>query len=268
VTPGERRRRFLASIRAQIRRRHRQIDEQVLAVLGTLAELRQEMVISLEVASDFDASRIPQLLGEIDRQLERWTRRALGEVEASLEAGWALGPAMVEVPLSRAAIEIGRVILPDSLLDVVKGYSANRIKAIGPAARRRIERQISLGVLGGRSPFEVMKDVQAAVGQKHLGFIGFRAETITRTEMGRIHSLAADRRLRSAAGIVRGLKKQWRWSGISRVLHQQIDDQVREVDELFDLPDGVRMAFPRDPDAPVEHVANCGCESVPYMDAF
>lgn len=270
MKPSERRRLFIAAVRAQIRRRHEQADEGVLAVLGTLVELQTEIRDTLDRdASAFDAYRLPELLGEIERRIERWRARAVGAVERSIESAWELGPEMVNGPFAAAEIHLGRAILPETLLEELKDYAASKIKDIGPVARKRIEEHIRRGVLGGQTPHQVMRGVQKSLKEPGpFRFVSFRAETITRTEMGRVHSLAADRRLQTAAKQVPGLKKQWIWSGKSRVMHAQISGQIREHDDRYRMPDGVRMRFPRDPEAPVEHVANCGCESVPYLDAW
>ena len=172
---------------------------------------------------------------------------------------------LVEGPLRAAGIRIGRVVLPTTLLEEVKDYTAERINGVGRLARQRIERHVQLAVMGGQSIHDAMRGVGAEVdGPGPLRAVSFRAETIVRTEVGRIHSGAADRRLVAAAEQVPGLQKRWLWSGKARPLHRAVSGQIRDPDESFELPDGVHMKYPRVGGAPIEHVANCGCESVPY----
>lgn len=267
MTPEERRRRIREAIRRQVERRGLAVTAGVLDLLGTLAQLQEEIRQTLAgQPSDFDAWRLPELLAQVDRHIERWTRRAIGVTDRLIEEAWERGPAMIDAPLAAAEIRIGGTILPRSLLEELQSYTADKIKDVGPVARRRIENHVRLGVLGGRTPHQVMEGVGRVVdGPGPMKFVSFRAETITRTEMGRVHSAAADRRHQAAAKLLPGLGKEWRWSGKSRALHRAINGQKRAVGEPFELPDGVKMQYPRAAGAPVEHVANCGCESLPWM---
>ena len=58
----------------------------------------------------------------------------------------------------------------------------------------------------------------------------------------------------------RGLVKKWMAhdDGRTRSTHMQADNQVRRLEDFFDVGD-VRMLFPGDPDAPPEEVCNCRC---------
>ena len=40
------------------------------------------------------------------------------------------------------------------------------------------------------------------------------------------------------------------------------------IDKPFDLPNGVKLMFPRDPSGPVAETINCGCTSLPFMDSW
>jgi hypothetical protein len=267
VTPEERRKRIRDSVRKQVERRGLAVNAGVVDLLGTLAQLQEEIRQTLAgEPTEFQVSRLPALLAELDRHIERWTRRAVGVTDRLIEEAWERGPAMIDAPLAAAEIRIGGTILPRSLLEELQGYTADKIKGVAPVARRRIENHVRLGLLGGQSPHLVMEGVGRVVdGPGPMKFVTFRAETITRTEMGRVHSAAADRRHQAAAKLVPGLGKEWLWSGKSRALHRAINGQKRAVGEAFELPDGVKMQYPRAAGAPVEHVANCGCESVPWM---
>lgn len=267
MTPGERRRRFLRNIRAQVKRRHRAVDESVLRVLGTVVELREQLHQVLSgTPTEFQTHQIPEVLAELDRQAERWQAKALGQTAEAIESAWTMGPALITGPLAAAEIHVGQLLLPDSLLDEIQSFAASKVRDVTPLVRSRIEEEIRAAVLGGKTPHQAMKSVDLHLKTRPMKFVSFRAETIVRTEMGRAHSESADRRLRAAAKIVPGLKKQWLWSGKSRPMHAAIDGQIRDDDQPFDMPDGVKMQYPREMGAPVAHVANCACESVPYMD--
>lgn len=265
MTPAERARRFLANLREQIRRRALQRDEAALRILGTLTQLEAQLRQTLEATpSAFEAARLPELLREVEGQIKRWTDRALGVAQATLSAAWELGPALVEGPLAAAGLRIGASILPRSLLEEASRFTANKIQGIGPRALARIDAEIQRLVLGGQTPTQAMRAISADLKDEHVGWIGFRSETVVRTEAGRLHSLAADRRLQDAARQIPGLGKQWLWSRKSRATHQAANGQIRPAAGLFDVG-GERLPYPRAAGASPANTINCGCESVPYM---
>lgn len=264
MTPGERRRRFVAAIRAQLRRRGLTLSRGVARVLGTLAELEAELGRTLEgQPSAFDAERIPEVLRELERQTVIWSRRAVEQSDAAMEAMWQAGLDLVGQPLAAAEIQIGLPLLSTELLDEVSRYTADKIKGLGPRAISRIDDTLARMTLGGMTPYEAMLAVAKDLGEDELRFVGFRSESVIRTEGGRLYSGAGFRRQQHAAKIVTGLKKQWIWSGKSRATHSAVNGQIRDVNEPFDVG-GERMMHPHDSSASAENVINCGCTSVPY----
>ena len=47
-----------------------------------------------------------------------------------------------------------------------------------------------------------------------------------------------------------------------------MDGQLRDVDEAYTTPEGLELAYPRDPTAPPGETVNCGCQSLPYMASW
>jgi hypothetical protein len=267
VTPAERRQRFTAALRKRLRADAAAIDEDVLRVVGTLAELQADLRnrIAAVDASDFTTSSLPGLLQEVDRQLERWVGRAKGEAAGAIEGAWTRGPQLIAEPLRAAGAELGRFVIPDSLLDAAKDFTADRIGGLKDAARRRIESNLRLMVLGGQTPSQAMLAIGSDVNKGPLKTISLRAESIVRTEGGRIYSESGQRRLVAAADDVKGLQKQW-LRGKSRPNHAI--DQVRDVTGKYTLVNGVELMYPREAGAPVGEVVNCACQSVPYMASW
>jgi hypothetical protein len=122
-------------------------------------------------------------------------------------------------------------------------------------------------MMGGKTP----QEVAAAIG-KNLNdpsiftSIAARAETITKTEMGRVFSTAAQKRMEEASRHVAGLEKQWIHAGHpkhARPGHEAAHGQHVPVGEPFNVG-GTKMMYPRDPAAPLDEVINCGCDHVPY----
>ena len=93
-----------------------------------------------------------------------------------------------------------------------------------------------------------------------------RAETITRTECGRVLEMASQARMTAAAEVVPGLQKQWRHGTVTRMpraMHLAADGQIRDVDKPFNVG-GEELMYPRDPAGSAGNTINCGCYSVPY----
>lgn len=269
MTGPERRARFMAELARQMAARAASIEVGVAAVLGTLAELQQTLrdMLARQRPEEFTADRLPVMIAEVDRQVGRWIRAAGQAAGEAIEAAWEIGPRLVEEPIRAAGISIGWPRIPDSLLDELKDYTADRIGGLRPAARSRVENHVRLLVLGGQSPYQAMIGVGADVNQGPLRVVSLRAETIVRTESGRVHSQAGQRRMEDAAAHVEGLQKRWR-RGKSRSSHAAIHNQTREIAAKYELPNGVQLMYPRETGAPVEEVANCACQSVPFKASW
>ncbi|MBC8018603.1 MAG: hypothetical protein H7X83_08810, partial [Verrucomicrobia bacterium] len=97
--------------------------------------------------------------------------------------------------------------------------------------------------------------------------IAERAEVITKTELGRTFSMAAQKSFESAADTLPGLQKMWLHAGhpkSPRISHLGLNGSIKEVNQPF-LVGSVIMMHPRDPKAPISEIINCGCMHVPYM---
>lgn len=59
--------------------------------------------------------------------------------------------------------------------------------------------------------------------------------------------------------------KRWVSEGDSKVRpsHRRVNGQIRPIDEPFDLPGGIKMMYPGDPNAPLKETINCRCGMVP-----
>ena len=158
------------------------------------------------------------------------------------------------------------------MLQASQRATVDLITDLGKDAAQNIKRQILLGANGGKTPFEVIEEVGRNLDDPSVfGTIANRAEVITRTEIGRVQSIATQVRQEEAAKVVEGLKKQWWASFVGRQNHMAIHRQVREVDEPYDIPAAGRvpkeqLMFPKDPNGSAANTINCGCQSLPYKE--
>lgn len=256
---------FRAARRAALAERAK-IQRETAAEIERLLRLARRRIQATLAGqpTDYQRWRLPQLRAEIDRVLAAMASDGAGALERGAELSWRAGQALVEAPIAAAgvtaAVEFGRI--DTRQLSAMKSFLTNRIRGISAATVERINEELAMVVIGLRSPGEaIAKLTEIFKGNRA------RALTIVRTELGRAFSTAAQQRMMQAREKLPGLQKQWRRSGKlhPRLHHDAIDGQVREVDKPFDLANGARIMFPRDPEAPPGETVNCGCESLPFM---
>jgi len=251
-----------------IKEKNTAIKSGTRAMLEILQKLQDEVLHELGQAAitEWDSYRLKQMLSSIEHQVENFEAKAKAEAEGFLEESWGLGRNLVDVPLGEAGIYTG-FHLSTSVLDTLKDFTFHKVEGLSNSAWDRIQSELTLGVMGGKTPQEVAKAIGKNLKDPSIfTSIGARAEVITKTEMGRVFSQAAELRMEQAAEYVQGLEKQWRHVGhpkVPRPTHLEADGQHVPVDESFNIG-GVPMMFPRDPAAPIDETINCGCDHVPY----
>jgi len=242
------------------------------SALRFLQEWRKEIVNEIATAKDFEAFRLPKLLNSVDRLAEDWAEKYGIETRDLLRRGFEVGIERVDRPVIVSGIDI-RLSEPSlSVLQASQRFTVGMITDLSRDAAADIKREILLGANGGKTPFEVIEEIGRNLDDPSVfGTIANRAEVITRTEIGRLQSAATQLRQEEAQKIVPGLKKQWLPSFVGRVNHmsKEINRQIREVDEPFDVPGfgkcpAARLMYPRDPNGPACQTINCGCQSIPY----
>jgi hypothetical protein len=262
-TPLEATRRFLDEAKL--------LDEQAHDRVTFLTrDLRREIATRLASARDYEAYRLPSLSADIERAMSDFRDRYLAESRGIFRDYAALGQASVDAPLQSVGIEMQLPASSLSVFQIAQRFNASLIQYVTEDTIAKITREVSLAVTGVQSPFEAIKKIERQIDDPlQFGSLQNRAETILRTEAGRVQSMAAQARLEDAKTIVPGLQKQWLWSGVSRRQHAAIHGQVRDVDKPYDIPGAGRcpedrLLFPRDPSGLACQTINCGCQSIPY----
>lgn len=234
---------------------------------------RQQALAAVPQRYALTQANILAVTSAVSRELERLSREIGGVIGEGIAKQEAIARSMAEAYIQRflpgmAGIATAR--LPIAALDILTGFSAELIGLSSGGLSSRIlaevNRVVRLAAVGaGDTPFNAAAEISRALG------IGsrwsFEAERIYRTEVLRAHSLVTESNIRQLnARIPTG--KRWKWSGISREEHRQINDQTVPASGRFTVPvrEGgfVEMLYPRDPGAPASAVANCGCFVVPW----
>jgi hypothetical protein len=262
-TPLEATRKFLDETKV--------IDDAARARVGALsADLRQEITARLVAAKDYEAYRLPSLMADIEKSMSDFRERYMRDAAQLFRDYAALGQTSVDAPLASIGVEIHLPASSLNVFQVAQRFSASLVKYVTEDTIARISREVTLAATGVQSPFEAIKKIERQIDDPlQFGTLQNRAETILRTEGGRVQSMAAQNRLEEARAVVPGLQKQWLWSGVSRKQHAAINGQVRDIDKPYNVP-GSRycskdeLMFPRDPSGLACQTINCACQSIPY----
>lgn len=115
-------------------------------------------------------------------------------------------------------------------------------------------------------------EAERIVGRYRDRLLQLRGETIARLEAkASLHRAEQESFLQAVdTGTVQqqDIKRRWRHTGgrEPRVQHVQMDGQTVGLNEPFIAPDGTRIMYPCDPNAPVAHTANCRCQVSTSID--
>lgn len=251
-----------AEIAKIIKDKNRAIKSGTKSMLEILEVLRTDVIKELgqTAVTEWDSYHLKQMLSSIENQISNFKVKSRAEAEGLLEESWGMGRNLVDVPLAEAGIYTGFRLSTD-VLDTLKDFTFHKIEGLSEAAWDKIRGELTLGVMGGKTPQEVAEAIGRNLEDPSIfGTIARRAEVITKTEMGRVFSTAAELRMEEAADHVAGLEKQWRHVGhpkVPRPSHLAADGDHVPVNEPFNIG-GVEMMYPRDPAAPIEETINCG----------
>jgi hypothetical protein len=268
----------MPTVTEEIQRLLRAKDQKVLdgvaAVKGLLIEVQKQILEELRSVSgeSYAAYHLKQNLASIERHLQNFEAAAGRELTNLLDGAWDAGG---DLPLSAARagglISSSFGYVPTSVLQSVKDFAVYKIRGLSAAAFDRIRGELTLGILGQKTPHQVTQAIAGTLESPGVfRSIEERAGVIAQTEMGRAFSQATQLGMEQAAASVEGLKKQWWHAGHPkrpRRNHLALHGQIQPVDKPF-LLGSLSIRFPRDPQAPASEVIRCGCEHVPWHESW
>ncbi len=258
-----------SEIKRILREKDAGIRTGVASMAALLKELQKEVLdeIGRAAVSGWETTFLRQLLASVQVHLQDFEIKAAREAGQLLDESWAGGISLVDAPLTAAGEIVSGFGMSTTTLDVMKDFTFNKISGLSGAAWDRVRGELTLGILGGKTPQEVAKEIGKNLTDPSIfRSVNMRAEAITKTEMGRVFSLASQERMDQAAEHVEGLEKQWLHRGhpkVPRPTHLLAHGQHVPVDEPF-LIGSVPMMHPRDPGSGIKEIIHCGCDSVPW----
>jgi hypothetical protein len=244
-------------------------------VLALLQEVQKEIVAELATSQvgSYSAFHLRGTLGSIEKHLADWQSAADRELGSGLADSWEAGKSLLPSAATAAEIHMVTPWISGHTLDALKEFTFGRIASVGGDAYNKIKGEVTMGILGQKTPQEVAANIAGNLQSPSIfKSIAERAEVITGTEMGRAFSMATQLSIEAAHETLPDLQYMWLHAGhprMPRMLHLALHGQVRQVGKPFyQTPEGAKVMYPRDPKAPIKEVIRCGCIHVPYMDAW
>lgn len=241
-------------------------DAEVRKAIKLLADARKE--VAAQVAStEWQSYHLQQLKAAIERAMQEFGNQYGVDLRNAQRDFWEQGIGMVDLPLNAVGVTVYLPAIDTTALSIMQGFSTDLVQGLAKDAAQQINREITLGLIGQKTPHEVMQAVGRNLKDPSVfKSIAARAETITRTEAGRALEMASQARMTVAAEVVPGLQKQWMHGKVirmPRMAHLAAAGQIRDVDKPFDVG-GEKLMYPRDPAGSARNTINCGCYTVPY----
>ena len=271
MTPQQKR--FEAALKERLADRARLLIGADQGVVALLRDAKLQIARQLaQQPADWQQWQLTRLRDQIGIILAATGQQSGAAADQALRAAWQQGEDLVDKSLGAAGlgVEMRLGALDARVLAAMRTFAHERLNNVATEALGKIGQQLGLVTVGGITPFQAIKAIQALLESESTR----RATTIVRTEVSRAFAVAANERLVQAAPLVPGLGKQWRRSGKihSRWTHDLMDGQVADADKSFKVPNaggGIDlMQCPHDPKAPPEQVINCGCIAIPYVKGW
>lgn len=244
-------------------------------------QVQQELLGVPQTATGFPAYRLRQTLDSINHHLATFESEAKKELAVAITESWQAGSGMLGelVIASGSTFSTSSNLLHqmDPWLQNMKNFAWGKVEGLAADAGAKIKAELSLGVLGQKTPFEVAQGIVGNLSKELPKWknsdrtifktIEERAQVIVQTEMGRAFSMAHQSSMADAAETLPKLQKMWLHAGhpkVARIYHLRLNGNIKPVDENF-LVGNISMMYPRDPKAPASEVIRCGCMHVAYM---
>jgi hypothetical protein len=262
-------------INSLLKQKNKGIVSAEKAMRGVYEELRKQTIAELQgVDSDsYSAYYMKQNRAMLEKAIADAESRAKREMSGNLDKMWNGGDDLVKEVMYAGELTVSgqAFFLNPTLLDTLKDFASTRLESLSEAAWNKINGELTMGVLGQKTPWEVSKAIAGTI--KDPGIyknVMTRAATITEVEMGRVFSTATMKSLEKAARDVPGMGKEWLHAGHPfkpRMSHLALHGQRKNMDEPF-ITGSLVIDYPRDPKAPIEEVIHCGCEVIPWHPSW
>lgn len=216
--------------------------------------------------SEFRAAFLQTLLDRINKQVADMEAGLNRQMDIARQSAQEMGKKQSKIGNVPDASVMRMVGIDPEMLNVLAQYHASLIQGVSDYTRAKVTEIVRRSMMTGKSAMAVQREIGSAVRKKGaFKTIGLRAETIFRTEYGRVLEMANQADILSNAEHIPGLKKRWICTfRNSRDPHMSAHNQLVDADKPF-IVDGEKLMYPKDPDASAGNTINCRCISVPVV---
>lgn len=238
-----------------------------------LAEVRRQALDELATADEgsYSAHRLKQNLASIERLLGGAETKLKGNLAAGISESWTAGTDLLPEAAAVSGLYAGFAYVSPQALGALQSFGEHLVKNLTTDAVAKIRGELTLGLLGGKTPGEVTRAIAGTLTSPGIfETIAERAEVITKTELGRAYSVATQKSLEASVGTVPEMEKQWVHAGHPkhpRLSHLTLHGQHVPVSKPF-VVGSVILMHPRDPAAPASEVIHCGCDLIPWHPSW
>jgi len=251
---------FQGKVKQLIKNAERLEDAEVKKIIRLLNNARKEVAATV-ASTDWQAYYLPQMKSAVERAMQEFGAQYGMDLREAQRSFWEQGIDRVDLPIREIGIYTAIPEIDTTALSILQGFSADLVDGLTKDAIKKINQELTLGIMGQKSPYEVMGAVGRNLKDKSVfKSIAARAETIVRTEAGRVLETAGQARKESAAKVVPGLMKEWYYGHspkFPRLDHMIAAGQKRKVSEPYNVG-GEELMYPKDPRGSAKNTINCG----------
>jgi len=236
-----------------------------------------------EALEGWDLTHLPRLKIAMNQVVSEFQRQYNNALNSFTTEAFEKGIELVDEPMRIAYETFALPELSRQTLGIMQGYSADLVVGVSNDVRRWINSELTLGITGEKSPFQIMQ----GIGKKVKGYAWEkgtpmdkamrRAEVITRTEISRVLNLSTWKRQEQLSENYPETKKYWIQfpSKYPRDVHRSVMNETNPESGGTPIPinqDYIvgteRAKAPHDPRLSAKNVIQCGCRSVIWMPEF
>jgi hypothetical protein len=245
--------------------------ESIEAARRLLDDTRKDILLKLAESgrTEFDYYWLRSVRTAIESRIAQLDRDMAAKLKADINTAFDLGGKLIDEP-ARVILGVNPIIgVSSQVAEVAASFSASLIKDLTTEAQAAIDGVLQRAAIGGLKVQDAIKQIGASLNDsKIFKSIAARAETIFRTEVLRVQSIATQARMEANREPMRNagwaLGKRWLATRDKRArqAHLAVMGQEREVDESFNVG-GEELMYPRDPAGKADNTINCRCVSQP-----
>jgi len=241
--------------------------------------LREQVILRIIEGERFSIGLTGDVEQMLDQILKDFSTRLQDQMTEDGRRVFVRGIKVVDAAVRSANLMVAMPYVSETILDELKAFRAELITGLTADIRKNIVTEIRLAAMGQKPVREVIQAIGKNLKSPSIFATTLsRSEVIYTTEISRIHTIAAFKRMQQAALTVKDMQKRWLHShvGEPRLNHLAMDGTTIPVNDRFNLlgKDGrtYKILHPYDPLLPAGEVISCRCVLIPkivrYEKAF